>query len=279
MAPGDIMCLTAVAKNIKLAYGNSILIDVRSAYDTIFVNNPFVQRIMDVHNGDFQQVDFHRYLRTTDYMTAWHMDGEDKFKIKIPIVQKLPELYLSPEEKRPFPDLPSDYLVCMNGHKQDTTTKHYTHYREVIEQLNIPVVLVGRKDHVYQEIPTAINWIGKTDNLRTLFRLIHNSRGCFGGITSLLHFSAALDRPYVALWGGREPRDYINYPKLLKIYGSCPHSPCWSLFTQKNDDYTHPKESPYKIYCDMPHKDGYASCLSNLDPNYVVDKIKCFLHI
>jgi ADP-heptose:LPS heptosyltransferase len=282
-AIGDVLVLTTLFASLKQKYDCEL--DINSAFDDIFANNPNRTIIKNFNRKEFVEIDHHPWIISNpelSYIEAFHRDAEQKLGIDVPVLCNTPQLYLTDAEKDPFPSLPKDYLVLNASWKTDTSTKFYSHYREVAELLDMPIVQVGRNDDPFTLIPTAINWIGKT-NTRQLLRLLYNSKGAIGGITFLQHASAALDVPYVCLYGGREPWHWINYPNQIKICGECPYSPCWSLQTFKQDAffekwYTANHNQPYKPYCLNVHQDGFSSCLSNIDPNEVAEKIKNFLH-
>jgi ADP-heptose:LPS heptosyltransferase len=283
-APGDILLLTTVLSSIKTEYPN-LQMDIQSAFDQIKHNNPYITPLRDVPRNHFLEIDHHAYIHTTnlDYVESLHRDAEIKLDKTIPITCRIPQIYLTAEEKQPLKHLPKRYLVGSFSYKKDTTTKFYSHYREMCEKIKTPIVQIGNDCDPFTLVPSTINMVGRT-NIRQLFSLVYNSAGCIGGITFLQHIAAALNKPYVCLWGGREPDYWINYPNQLKIYGECPYSPCWSLQCGKQDWffeqwYGSQAHQPYKPYCQWVASDGYASCLSNLDPHKVAEQTKEFLKI
>lgn len=262
-APGDIVVLTGLIRDVMRAHPGRFQIDVNTSAMDIWRHNPYVSALRKKKGPrpdvKYIQMDYGRGIRDQNYepvhfMAYFHRDFERKMNIKVPLLEPYPDLYLSDEEKQHAP-VRGRYWVVISGGKSDFTAKVWeaAKMQQVCEQLGdlgLGAVQVGGNDSGHWHPPmrgdNVINLTGRT-NLRDLMRLIHHSDGVICGITCAMHIAAGLHRPCVCIAGGREAwwweayvrenkglapvADRIKVPhQFLHTIGSldcCKHHGCW----------------------------------------------------
>jgi len=140
----------------------------------------------------------------------------------------------------------------------------------------------------------TINLVGKT-NLRQLIRLVYHSIGTLGGVSLLMHLTAAveskhglLSRPGVIVAGGREPSIWESYngQKFIDMngclpccdLGGCWRSRCQKVFDgdEKDDD---DKLCLYPVEIDFDFKGNkmrIPKCLNIIKPLDVIRAIEMY---
>lgn len=264
-APGDIVVMTSLVRDIMLAHPGKFLIDVETSAMDIWKHNPYLTPLRGKRKKQtpadvrYIQMDYGRGIRDQNYepvhfLAYFHRDFERKFNVKVPLVLPYPDLHLSPAE-RDVPLIHGRYWVVISGGKSDFTAKVWEAARmqqvcERLGDLGLGAVQVGSNDtghwHPPMEGDNVVNLTAQT-NLRDLIRLIYHSDGVICGITCAMHIAAALHRPCVVLAGGREAwwweayvrenkgfgdvADKIKVPhKFLHTIGvldCCKHHGCW----------------------------------------------------
>jgi ADP-heptose:LPS heptosyltransferase len=214
-APGDIVVMTALIRDISLAYPNKYHIAVDTPFKELWDNNPHVKRMPDKKGARIVRLTYGDFIRKESqekmhFLTSFHKDFKRKTGIEVPLVYPYPDLHLSESELEPI--VKGRYWVVVAGGKNDFTTKHwvYDRYQQVVDALlhmGIHVVQLGgtgsRPSHYHPELKNVINLVGKTD-LRQMLRVINGSDGVICTITSAMHMAAALGKPCVVTGAGRE---------------------------------------------------------------------------
>lgn len=214
-APGDIVVMTALVRDIALAHPGKFQIGVKTSAMDLWRHNPYITDLsQDKHNVEYIKLDYGHGIssqnhETLHFMVAFHRDFEKKSHVKVPLLRPIPDLHLS-EEERAQPLVSGRYWVFISGGKSDFTAKVWDHraWGELVRRLKswgIQLVQIGSTDqgHWHPLIPGTLNLVGKT-NLRDMLRLIHHADGVVCGVTGAMHAAAALERACVVIAGGRE---------------------------------------------------------------------------
>ena len=214
-APGDIIVMTALVRDLTIAYPGKYHIGVDTSFKEIWSNNPYIKPMPDKKGAKIVNLTYGEYIRKAasekiHFLTSFYKNLKTQTGIDVPLLYPHPDLHLSPEEQKPL--LEGRYWVVVAGGKGDFTTKHwvYERYQKVVDilaEIGIPVVQIGGKGqfptHFHPELKNVTSLVGKTD-LRQMFRIINNAEGVICTITSAMHIAAALGKPCVVTGGGRE---------------------------------------------------------------------------
>ena len=214
-APGDIIVMTALVRDLALTYPGKYHISVDTTFKDIWLNNPYIKPMPDKKGAKIVNLTYGEYIRKAGYekihfLSAFHKNLFTQTNIKVPLLYPHPDLHISKEEQTPI--VSGRYWVVLGGGKNDFTTKHwvYDRYQQVVDVLRefkIPVVQLGgkgsRPGHFHPKLNNVVDLVGKTD-LRQMFRIINNSEGVICTITSAMHIAAALGKPCVVTGAGRE---------------------------------------------------------------------------
>ncbi len=216
-APGDIVVMTALVRDIALTYPDQFEIAVDTTSSALWDNNPYVVPLKDIKQAgrvENIKLSYGRGLRdqnheTVHFLAYFHRDFEVQARVRVPLTLPYPDLHLSPEEQA-TPLVGGRYWVFLSGGKSDFTAKVWggQAWAQTVAQLaslGIPCVQIGgtERGHWHPEIPGALNLVGRTSP-RDWLRLIHHADGVICGVTGAMHIAAALQRPCVVLAGGRE---------------------------------------------------------------------------
>lgn len=284
-SPGDVMAMTAAVENLFRVYPGKFEVDVRTTAWEIWENNPHITPIAS-DDPDAQVID-------CQYPLIHHCNGQavhmiDAFvqhlaeQIKHPMrcVVNRPFVYLSTDEQSWVDQVAQNFAygrkvpfwIVNAGAKNDFPAKQWPveHFQAVIDQTRgrITWVQVGASEHDHPDLAGVIDLRGKTDT-RQLIRLVYHSRGGIGPLSFLMHLAAALEKPYIAIGGGREPVQWNAYPKqhLLHSIGSlpcCERGACWrSKVIPQAGEST----------CERPIyglKKPVAECMARIRPSEVV---------
>ncbi len=127
------------------------------------------------------------------------------------------DLHMTPDELAVSP-VSGRYWVVVAGGKLDMTVKHWhaARYQEVVDRLRaygVQCVQAGAAadNHVHPPLAGCLSAVGRTENVRDLFRLVAHADGVVCGVTGVMHVAAALGRPCVVIAGGREEPTFFGY--------------------------------------------------------------------
>lgn len=216
-APGDIVVLTALVRDIALTYPGEFEIGVDTTFPAVWNNNPYVVPLKDIKGrgqAKWLHLTYGQGLRdqtseTVHFLSYFHRDFARQAKIEVPLTLPYPDIHLSAAEENASP-VQGRYWVFLSGGKSDFTAKvwgtaAWKQTAESLLALGIPLVQVGAADkgHWHPEIPGVLNLVGRTSP-RDWIRLIRHADGVICGITGAMHIAAALQRPCVVIAGGRE---------------------------------------------------------------------------
>jgi ADP-heptose:LPS heptosyltransferase len=231
-APGDIVVMTALVRDLALSYPGRFHIAVDTTFKELWSSNPYIKPMPEKRGARILNLTYGAYIRAagTDYVhfiSAFHKDFKKQTGIDVPMLYPFPDLHLSEEEKAPITN--ERYWVVLAGGKNDFTTKHwvYSRYQEVINSLGnfgIKVIQLGGKgshpSHFHPKLYGVTDLVGKT-SLRQMLRVISQADGVICTITSAMHIAAAFNKPCVVTGAGREEwwwEAYSNSNPALKEF-------------------------------------------------------------
>lgn len=223
-SPGDIVCLTALVRDIKKAYPE-IILDLDTTCGELWQNNPHLSQTplwnkntknpkITVPGTRFIHCDYQKGLKgqnheAVHFVSYFHRDFTTKTGLKVPLTLPHGDLHLTQHENSVSP-LAGRYWVLINGGKSDFTIKvwHTNDFQEVVNQLldkGIQCVQLGdnQTGHWQPKLENTLDLRGRV-GLRGMLQFIRHSDGVLCGVTAAMHMAAALGRPCVCIAGGRE---------------------------------------------------------------------------
>lgn len=241
MAPGDVLTLTALVRDIKLTYGDHYQVDVRTNFDAIWRHNPHLTRLNE-NDKDVRVIQMHygenkRAGKATrrsgirraakekiHFITEFYRYFEEQTKIKVPCLYPRPDLHLCEEEKE-NPRIEGRYWIVVPGGKTDMTTKAWsqTRYQEVVDRLRLYGIQCVQEGAVkrlcfHPPLDNVLNVVGMT-SVRDLIVNVYHAEGVICGITFPMHIAGALQRPCVVIAGGREEPWWETYSNEWGAFG------------------------------------------------------------
>lgn len=306
-APGDIVTMTGLVRDIALTYPGQYAIDPQTRYRDVWENNPYVSPLLQEGSPgqEAYRLCYGRGLKdqkveTVHFLSYWHRNFEVQTGIKVPVVHPKPDLHLSAKE-RSTRLISGRYWVLMAGGKLDFPIKIWSRaswqkLADMLGEAGIPMVQAGAQgtnpSHAHYQLSGPLNLVGQT-SLRELFQLIYHADGVICGITLGMHVAAALERPCVVVAGGREawwweayvrensglgvnhqslvvPHRYLHTIGLLDC---CQHHGCW-----KDHVIQQPGMNPKKL-CKRPIALGaetVAECLHMITPEMVKEAVMTY---
>ena len=285
LALGDAVILTAAIRDFLAVYGYKYDLAVDCPYPEVFENNPDVNNFwfrrdgklyFDEDGNRIKSHDIYYKLILESNQRPYHFIHGYRKSIAsifgpIPQGEFRGDIRLSEEDKsNDILDrlgIEGNFWIINAGGKYDFTAKWWDpdRYREVVRRLSdrIQFVQVGAENDFHEEIPEAINAIGKTSP-RDLFKLTYHADGVLCPVTAMMHIAAAVPqkpgqpeiRPCVVVAGAREAAHWEAYPghRFLENCGTLPCSPfgtgCWRSRCQEVGD-GHENDEPDRL-CKLP---------------------------
>jgi ADP-heptose:LPS heptosyltransferase len=225
-APGDTMMLTALVRDLKLTYGEDVLIDVRASFPDIWRHNPYLTSLSE-KDKSVTTINFSHGKKSADrasigrtmrgdgnhYLTAFHTAFTERTGIPVELLFSKADLHLTEEEKA-VPLVGGRYGVVIAGGKTDITNKIYPtrQLQQVVNrlrELGLVCVQEGttKRFHSHPPLTNVLNLIGQT-SIRDLSRNIWHADFVITPCSLPMHIAAALEKPCVVLLGGREEVAY-----------------------------------------------------------------------
>lgn len=234
MAPGDVVAMTAMIRDLHITYPGRFLTDVRTDYTELLLHNPYITHIEEYeadmflhlqggvipenatpdsieHAGDFF------WRGSWHYIYSFMMEVNKRLGLQIHPTELKGDLYLSEEEEglgehcdqdkqlfdeiRNFAGDPPCYWIIAPGGKTDIPVKVWSHkkWQMVIDhfQGRIQFVQIGgnKSCHVNPRLNNVLNLVGKT-SMRQLMRVMYHSLGVCCGLSLPMHMAAALPLKY-----------------------------------------------------------------------------------
>lgn len=310
-ALGDTILLSALVRDIHLAYPDQYEISVDTHFKNLWSDNPHIvpintggQRIK-IRWGD--AIKQHSFISTRDgkkvmrHILAWyHHDFELKTGLRVPVSSPRADVHLPAKLHTPL--ISGRYWVVIAGGKNDLTNKQwrYSNYQEVVDQLTaqgLQFVQCGStvSKHNHPALTNCLNLIGQTEDARDFCNIIRFAEGVICPVTAAMHLAGAFERPCVVLAGGREEPWFEAYVNEYRAFGeNCPHvrTPhkflhtlgllsccdkvgCWKNRTVPLEarDLTKKKELLCKDPVRLPDGGATPACLDLITPTHVVEAV------
>ena len=302
-APGDVICMTPLIRDLVRAYPDRFDIGVFTSCPSLWEHNPHVDRILasPLPGVPFHKLDYGQYIADANvvplhFLTAFHREFERQTGLPVPVTEPKPDLHLS-EQERNERLIDGRYWLMFAGGKSDFTVKIWSTQfcQQVVNGLakfGIRVVQTGGtyQGHKHPALDNVLNIVGQA-GLRDTLRLIAQADGVLCPITFGMHAAAAFERPCVIWAGGREHwwwEAYVNHPtiqnfgpvasgkvrvqhKYLHTQGlldCCKHNGCWMNKVRQEE------ADGAKRYCRHPVDDGYGQvlplCQQMITPHHVI---------
>lgn len=260
-ALGDTVCLSALARDIQLAYPGQYHIQMSGHYSGVaWLNNPHCEKAPDNPTGQLVRLQYHDGIihcnnggAKKHFLSWFHHSFEQKTGLPVPVTKPKGDIHLSAEEQKIRPD--GRYWVVVCGGKMDMTAKVWSaaYWQQTVDILTaqgIRVVQAGHEfdRHFHPKLERVEHLVGKTRNERHFFSLIAGAEGVICGVTAAMHIAAVFDKPCVVLAGGRE-------------------APWWEAYTNCYFPTSFgPKCEPVKVEHTYLHTIGLLDCgIGNLD--------------
>lgn len=236
-ALGDTILLTGLVRDIHRAYPGKYQIAVDTHWTNVWWNNPNVTKFT-VGDGRPQvvTVEWGAAIRANSmaitpsgnvkkHILGWyHYDFEKHTGIHVPVTEPKGDLHMTADELRRR--VSGRYWVVISGGKLDMTVKHWHCHRmqQVVDRLKLQgfnFVHVGatHSSHIHPPLTGVLNMLGKTENVRDLWNIIHHADGLICGVTGAMHIAACLDKPCVVLAGAREEPWFEHYTDSYQAFG------------------------------------------------------------
>ena len=310
-APGDGIMLSAAIRDLDNSYPGKFLIDVRTSYNELFMNNPHITPLeMNAPDVNRMRAHYSLYIRRSNQLPYHFIHGIRKdmeTRLGLPIIagDMLGDLHLSPEEKE-MPSLIEQmtgkrqpFWIIDAGGKRDFTCKWWdpARYQAVVDAFpDITWVQIGAKgepnrrhQHAILTGKNVIRLVGKT-SLRQLMQLMWWSAGVITPVSMPMHMSPAIpmhpmykrpSRPCIVIAGGREPPHWEAYPTHAFIHNCgklecCLEGGCWkSRISKLGDGKRH--DAPDKICRQaVKLKNGFtlAKCMAMITADDVIRHVR-----
>jgi len=304
-SPGDVVALTAAVRDLHRAHGDRFAIQVQTAADAIWENNPHVRVVRSAgekyENSRVIKAEYPAVHQSNErpmhFIQAFHEDLERKLGVRIPFTDFKGDIYLSDNEKGWISQVEElghtgPFWVIIAGGKYDFTAKWWPpeYYQAVVDALKDKVQFVqcGEAGHWHPPLDGVINLVGKAD-LRQFIRLMYHAQGVVCPVTFAMHAAAAVPtkngnlRPCVVIAGGREPAHWEQYPghQFLHTVGAldcCRNGGCWKSRCQKvgdgdAKDHKDLCEQPVEVTADL----RVPRCMHMIRPEDVIRAIERYV--
>lgn len=308
LAPGDVLLLTALVRDLKATYGDEYAVSVESKFPAIWRHNPHVEP-HDPTRSDVEIVKMTYDVRRpgreiVHFLRDYYRLFESRTGIAVPCLAPKADLHFSAEEvEKSYVEKP--YWIIIPGGKTDITNKFWAQdrYQATVDRLRpagLKFIQEGavKKYCVHPPLTGVLNLVGST-SVRDLIVNVLHAEGVICGVTFPMHIAASLDKPCVVLGGSREEpwwEDYSNdwagafgsqagavrVPhRFLHSFGQlpCARQPaCWRQRTHKLFD----KDKNDRSLCDRPKElasgQTIAECLDLITVDHVVDAVVSYYY-
>lgn len=302
LSPGDVVVMTAVVRDLQLAYPRRFLIDVRTTGPQIWENNPYLTRL-DEADPDVRVIEMHYPLihesnqRPYHFLHAYPMYLERQLGLPIPLTQFKGDMHISQLEKSWVSQVEEtgfrgNFWVIVTGGKYDYTAKWWNpeYAQAVVNHFRGRILFVqcGEAHHWHPRLDGVLDLIGKTD-LRQFIRLVYHADGVLCPVTFAMHLAAAVEtkagkprnRPCVVVAGGREPSHWEAYTHHQYIGTNgvlpcCDAGGCWRSRCQPVGDGD---EKDWSL-CERPVQLSpglrIPQCMNMITPSDVIRRIEMY---
>lgn len=224
-SPGDLVCLSALVRDIHIAYPGKYETDFNTTVQPIWQNSPYITNLWN-HNEkaprmlkpgtEMIQCQYKQGLTDSNHEAIhfchyFHRDFERQTGIHVPPSRPYGDIHLSDHERTVSP-VKGRYWLLLSGGKSDFTIKVWNTacFQAVVDaigDLGLGVIQTGAAagGHWHPALtgPHLLNLCG-WGGFREFVQQIYHADGVICGVTAAMHIAAALQKPCVVLAGGRE---------------------------------------------------------------------------
>lgn len=199
--PGDVLMVTAALRDLMLSQPGVFTVDYQGAHPEIFANNPHITKL-DPWDGQIIDLCYGYAIqhcnRPRHFVEGFTEFLSRKLGVFIETTDFRGDIYLSDEEREPWPDLPEHYWLIDAGSKRDFTAKQWSHHRfqQVVDafQDKLTFVQIGHEADLHPKLNNVISLVGKT-SIRELIRVCYRSAGVLTPVSFPMHLAAAVPMP------------------------------------------------------------------------------------
>lgn len=240
-AVGDMVCLTALLRDLHLTYPDQLITDVFSTVRPVWNNNPYITPLWDrnqklakrelpkvaadvtVIHCDYGQGIKDQRNETVHFCSYFHRDWQRKTNMPVRMHKPFGDLHLTEEEKADR-RVNGRYWLCMVGGKTDFPVKiwydrYWQQVADALAKQGLGFVQTGMigPEHIHPRLsgPNVIDLVGAGD-FREFLKLVYHAEGVICGVTGAMHMAAAIEKPCVVIGGAREAwwwEAYVNENK------------------------------------------------------------------
>lgn len=293
LSPGDVVAMSAAIYSLHRSHPGKFITAVDTTCNAAYEHNPDIVSIERARELGAEEVMMHYPKIQVCNSTAIHfVEAYTDFLgevlgVKLPLMTNRPHIYVSKRERSWMNQVHEvtgknqKYWILNSGVKKDFLAKQWPWYQQMVDRLQGKVlfVQVGKSEHVHKPLRGVVNLLDKTDD-RQLIRLVYHSEGVVCGTTYLMHLAAGLEKKSVILAGGREPRQWNQYPlqTLLSTVGAlpcCAKQACWKSRVVAIGDGSEQDAS----LCDSPTFTDPISpkCMAIISPEYACQAVEMYL--
>lgn len=309
-APGDELVLTAMVRDVKLQYGDSVEIEVLGRFPAVWRGNPYITNLENVPNvtrlRPRERFEIGKMQETGErihYIRAYHRQFERMTGMPVPCRFSKPDLHLSGRE-RATPLVDGRYWVVVPGGKSDITVKIWSHdrWQQVINRLRpwgLRFVQEGSKKPgcIHPPMEGVLNLVGET-SIRDMMINIFHAEGVICGTSLPMHIAGALGKPCVVIGGGREEPWWEGYTNRFGAFGEhadpvrvehrflhtlsqlscCEKKGCWKRRVIPIDD-PRTRAKYNKSLCHLPVMEGtqiLPRCMQMIEVDHVVEAVMSY---
>lgn len=294
---GDIVVITGIVRDLHQTHPGEFSVGVRTSFEPAWFHNPYITTVPDHEPGVERALVTLRHVPPPRGLPVRYVDLildeiREQTGIIIRPTRYHGDIHLShgectaPDPVTQLLGARVPYWILGAGGKYDHTTKWWSsaRFQEVVDHFRgrILFVQVGLAEHHHPPLNGVLDLRGRT-SIRDLVRLIHRCQGVVCGVTSLMHFAAAVpspegwpeERPCVVLAGGREPQLLVQYPGHQFIHNvgmlPCSQGGCWKSRIEPLHDGSH-FDSPEFLCGNVAG--GIARCMDMISVADVVRRIE-----
>lgn len=213
-AAGDTVVLTAAIKALHESQPGQFLTDfvghhgrVAPPGNNLVAHNPYITAL-DPATSEYVNLDYGYGLsgsewgggcgRSYHFLHAFVEDLVRKLGVHIELRDFRGDIWLSQDEREPWPGLMEPYAVIDAGIKRDFTAKGWSahRYQQVVNATRgrIQWVQIGAAGDIHPVLENVVNLVGRT-SLRDLCRIVHRASLVLTPVSLPMHLAAAVPTP------------------------------------------------------------------------------------
>lgn len=298
--PGDILCMTAAVRDLRLSHPD-ILVNCQTSAQELWENNPHLDPRITVQNAHRTIRCEYPLINTSNqgqhhFIHGFRIFLENTLDIRIPPTEFRVDVHLSEHEKNDPYILNAvgeePYWIVDAGYKNDFTAKmwEFARFQEVVNRTlgKIRWVQVGASNHNHRRLENVVDMVGKTTH-RQFISLMYRAAGVLTPVSYPMHLATmqwhghadSERRPCVVIAGGREPSVWEAYTchQYIHCCGAmdcCRGGGCWKSRVEKLPDHDKKNDS----LCAHPVRTASGQtvpkCLADIGVDEVLRRIAIY---